>query len=153
MTYMKGHSTVQWFVSNDSECTPRTFNRWPPRWISIRRLSLSPHLQTSQAFCREAIVRKRLTHPNVAPLLGITVAPFQLISDWAPNGDLLEYIKENPKTDRPRLVCSHALVIIPHLSRHQVSDIAGGLNYLHSCGVVHRALKGVRGSKSSFPTH
>ena len=32
-----------------------------------------------------------------------------------------------------------------HLPVHQLSDAAGGLNYLHSCNVIHGGLKGVRG--------
>jgi serine/threonine protein kinase len=47
---------------------------------------------------------KRLTHPNIVPLLGTTIAPFQLISNWMPGGDLLEYIKKNPDTYRLGLV-------------------------------------------------
>ena len=32
-----------------------------------------------------------------------------------------------------------------HLPIYQLSDVAEGLNYLHSCNVVHGDLKGVRG--------
>ena len=47
---------------------------------------------------------KRLTHPNTLPLLGITISPFQLISNWMPGGDLPEYIRKNPDVDRLGLV-------------------------------------------------
>jgi len=47
---------------------------------------------------------KRLTHPNIVPLLGITITPFQLISNWMPGGDLPEYIKRNSDTDQLGLV-------------------------------------------------
>jgi len=47
---------------------------------------------------------KRLTHPNIVSLLGVTIDPFQLISDWMPGGDLPKYIKENPNVDRLGLV-------------------------------------------------
>ena len=47
---------------------------------------------------------KRLTHPNVLPLLGVTVTPLQLISYWMPGGDLQEYIKKNSDADRLGLV-------------------------------------------------
>ena len=52
---------------------------------------------------------KRLKHPNIVPLLGITVDPFQLISDWMPGG-LLGNVK-NP--DLLRLVGISLVVSIP----------------------------------------
>ena len=39
---------------------------------------------------------KHLTHPNIVPLLGVTVSPFQLISTWMSGGDLPGYIEKNP---------------------------------------------------------
>ena len=47
---------------------------------------------------------KRLTHPNVVPLLGVTINPFQLISSRMFGGELLVYIRENPNVDRLGLV-------------------------------------------------
>jgi hypothetical protein len=47
---------------------------------------------------------KRLTHPNILPLLGITITPFQLISNWMSGGDLPDYIEKNPDSDRLVLV-------------------------------------------------
>ena len=53
---------------------------------------------------------KRLTHPNVVPLLGVTVTPFQLVSDWMSGGDLPDYIK-HPNADRLGLVGSFLLCL------------------------------------------
>lgn len=102
-----------------------------------------------QAFCQEAVIWKRLTHPNVVSLLGTTITPFQLVSDWMPGGDLLEYItKHNPNAYRLGLVCFPPP---PQCDRHlgltthcQLLNIADGLRYLHACNVVHGDLKGVR---------
>jgi len=57
---------------------------------------------------------KRLTHPNIVPLLGITVTPFQLISNWIP-GDLPKYVKKNSDVDRLGLVGVPPVVFIPRL--------------------------------------
>ena len=54
-------------------------------------------------FCREAVVWKHLRHPNIVPLLGVTITPPQLISDWMPGGDLLENAKR-PGANRRSLV-------------------------------------------------
>ncbi|KAF9645415.1 kinase-like protein [Thelephora ganbajun] len=80
----------------------------------------------AKAFCKEAVMWKRLAHSNIIPLLGVTITPFQLISDWMPGGDLPEYIKDNSDADLIGLL----------------SDIAKGLCYLHSCNVIHGDLKG-----------
>ena len=47
---------------------------------------------------------KRLTHPNIVPLLGITLTPLQFISAWMPGGELKEYIIDHPDMDRLNLV-------------------------------------------------
>jgi len=53
---------------------------------------------------QQAVVWKHLEHPNIVPFLGITSTPLQLISEWMPGGDLTEYIRKHPDTDRLRLV-------------------------------------------------
>ena len=60
----------------------------------------------TQNFCKEAVVWKNLDHPNILPLLGITVGPsqLQLVSKWVSGGNMGEYIKKHPDADRRRLV-------------------------------------------------
>ena len=43
---------------------------------------------------------KRLEHRNIVPLLGITPTPLQLISEWMPGGDLVEYTNKFPGATR-----------------------------------------------------
>ena len=47
---------------------------------------------------------RHLKHPNVVPLLGVTVDPPLLVSDWMCGGDLTEYITNHPDADKPSLV-------------------------------------------------
>jgi len=58
---------------------------------------------------------KRLAHPNILPLLGITVTPFQLISNWMPGGDLPQYIRKNSNADRIGLVGIPPIMFTPRL--------------------------------------
>ena len=51
-----------------------------------------------------AIAWKHLAHPNVAPLLGVTIDPIRLVSGWMPDVDLAGYIKSHPDADRLSLV-------------------------------------------------
>ena len=50
------------------------------------------------------VVWKHMAHPNIVPLLGVTLDPPQLISDWLPGGYLTEYVASHPDTDRISLV-------------------------------------------------
>ncbi|KAF9642811.1 kinase-like protein [Thelephora ganbajun] len=97
--------------------------------VRIRRVRVypggDPH-EVKETFHQVAVMWKHLTHPNIVPLLGVTIDPFELISDRMPGGDLTEYITNHPDTDRLSLL----------------SDVAEGLNYLHSCDVIHGDLKG-----------
>ena len=62
---------------------------------------------------------KRLTHPNIIPLLGVTISPrLQLISNWMSGGELREYIKKHPDSDRLVLVGIHFVVFPRTNSRH-----------------------------------
>ncbi|KAF9642287.1 kinase-like protein [Thelephora ganbajun] len=82
--------------------------------------------KATKAFCREAAMWKRLTHPNILHLLGITITPLQLISEWMSGGELRVYIKNNSNANQLGLTCG----------------VAMGLCYLHSCNVIHGDLKG-----------
>ncbi|KAF9643141.1 hypothetical protein BDM02DRAFT_1709334 [Thelephora ganbajun] len=57
-----------------------------------------------QIFCKEAVVWKRLKHPNIVSLPGVTITPLQPISSSTPGGNLPEYIKSHPGADRPEFV-------------------------------------------------
>ena len=81
------------------------------------------------------------------------MSPLQLISNWMSGGDLPEYIEKHSNADRPGLVGSSLLCLSLAYSRRQLSDVANGLCYLHSCNVIHGDLMGVRNcSKSRFTT-
>ena len=45
---------------------------------------------------------KALDHPNILPLLGVTMVEnqFVMVSEWAENGNINEYVKAKPDADR-----------------------------------------------------
>ena len=59
-----------------------------------------------QSFSKEAVVWKRLKHPNIVPFIGVTTDPLQIISEWMPNGTLTEFIERSPDASRIDLVSS-----------------------------------------------
>ncbi|KAF9647762.1 kinase-like protein [Thelephora ganbajun] len=98
--------------------------------LRIKRVKIHPNGQlqkAKQAFHEVAVVWKHLAHPNIAPLLGVTIDPPQLISDRISGGNFMEYITSHPDANRVTLL----------------SDIAEGLDYLHSCDVIHGGLRGL----------
>ena len=64
--------------------------------------------ESTQRLCREVLIWKRLSHPNVLPLLGVSVSRdpqhFRIITEWMPNGNAMEYVRSNPEANRLRLV-------------------------------------------------
>jgi len=55
-------------------------------------------------FCREAVMWKRLKHPNIVRFIGATIESLQIASEFIPGGDLTSYINSNPEADRMALV-------------------------------------------------
>ena len=118
--YTMGLLGVQEFVSNASGSASRKYNmtrrrssRFVIDFVVFPALYRS---RKSQDFCREAVIWKRMVHPNVVPLLGITISQRpQLISNWMSGGDLSKYIKKNPGTDRLGLVGAPLVGYITHL--------------------------------------
>ncbi|KAG6863455.1 hypothetical protein C0993_011404, partial [Termitomyces sp. T159_Od127] len=92
-------------------CPTQTINTW-----------------TGKAFAREAITWAQLWHQNILPLCRIARIGRQLafVSPWAVNGNLKDYLSENPGTNR-LLLCL---------------DTAAGMEYLHQNNIVHGNLKG-----------
>ncbi|KAF7976172.1 hypothetical protein HWV62_7324 [Athelia sp. TMB] len=83
---------------------------------------------------REISIWQRLQHENVLPLLG-TVQHFgryiSLVSPWMENGSLVQYLKE----------CGDDMGILRRLQL--AGEVASGLLYLHSSGVIHGDLSGM----------
>lgn len=49
---------------------------------------------------------KSLQHPNVLPLVGITMSEtrFAMVSDWMVNGNINDFVKAQPDVDKIGLV-------------------------------------------------
>ena len=58
---------------------------------------------------------KYTAHPNLIPLLGLTLKPLQLVSEWITGGYLTEYIKKHPDVDRLSLVGVLPVLFAPTL--------------------------------------
>ena len=49
---------------------------------------------------------RTLQHPNVLPLIGVTMSEgqFAMVSDWMVNGNINDFVKAHPDTNRLELV-------------------------------------------------
>lgn len=45
-----------------------------------------------------------LDHPNILPCFGITVDPFQVMTEWVPHGNVIKYVQTHTNADRVCLV-------------------------------------------------
>jgi len=59
-----------------------------------------------QRFCREGIAWKHLRHPNILPLIGMTVSTqwFAMVSAWMENGNINEFVGKDQHVNRIELV-------------------------------------------------
>ncbi|KAL3664593.1 hypothetical protein V7S43_010343 [Phytophthora oleae] len=82
-------------------------------------------------FLKEVNTWRKLRHANVVPFYGANhrKEPFFIVSQYAANGELVEYLKREKKKGRI-------------LVWRKVKEVAAGLGYLHSQGVAHGDLKG-----------
>jgi len=74
--------------------------------VSSMYAIISTQINGLQRFCREAVAWKHLRHPNILPLLGVTLNEyrFALVSDWMEHGNINEFIERDDHVNRTELV-------------------------------------------------
>ena len=122
------------------------------RIFKVLLLDLVHHLSSAstQRLCREIISWKHLSHRNILPLFGISMSTdphgFCVLTEWMPNGNVMQYTRSNPEANRLQLV--GPLAVSPRLpvtiiKNIQLSEVMSGVAYLHELSIVHGDLKGV----------
>jgi serine/threonine protein kinase len=82
-----------------------------------------------QSFQREVACLATASHPAVLKLIGATdTPPFCIITEWMPNNSLFHDLHQFHRLDATARTIS-------------AFDIARGMQFLHSCHIVHRDLK------------
>ena len=85
----------------------------------------------AQRFCKEVVTCQSLRHPNVLPLLGVTMEKkvFAMVSEWMVNGNITEFVKAHRDANRFELLESYShhlphpsLMITPDSSRASPGD-------------------------------
>ncbi|EIN07639.1 kinase-like protein [Punctularia strigosozonata HHB-11173 SS5] len=107
---------------------------WIGRWFSEEKVALKALRmvraddKAKRRFQREIEVWSRLKHRNIQPFYGLVTELGQhihIVSAWAENGNVLQYLAKAPDTNRLKLMMG----------------AARGLEYLHYSNVVHGNMK------------
>ncbi|KAF9646892.1 kinase-like protein [Thelephora ganbajun] len=111
--------------------TDTWLGRYKTKYVALKAFRTYPLQDLKEAekiLWKEVVLWKRLSHEHVLPFYGVDKANFQLalVYDWADSGNIIQYLDSNPQVSRIRLL----------------REVAEGLRYLHSYGVVHGDLKG-----------
>lgn len=68
---------------------------------------------------------KALRHPNVLPLMGVIMSEteFAMVSEWMDNGNINQFVKEQPNVNRFELVSSKSPQPSPVVDNHLVPAV------------------------------
>ena len=94
---------------------------------------------------------KQLEHDNILPFYGVatTISDFSLVFPWYKNGNIDQYLENNPRVDRYDLASTSKPTTYSrrlHEPYEQLLGVVNGLVFLRSNGLVHGDLKPVCGS-------
>ncbi|KAI8874533.1 Pkinase-domain-containing protein, partial [Backusella circina FSU 941] len=96
------------------------------RQVAIKKISK----QHAPMMAREIHHHRQLKHPNIIMLYEMitTESTIHIISEYAPNGDLLDALTDCGRCDEHRV-------------RKWVHQLTDAISYCHTRGIVHRDLK------------
>jgi hypothetical protein len=102
----KGNIVMSRSQSRSYEYTQRMISSGLEEWVGGDASTSLPTDCFLKGFCRDVVVWKALRHPNVLPLLGVTMTEnrFVMASEWMVKGDINEFVKANVNADRLELV-------------------------------------------------
>jgi len=109
-------------------------NLWPGSYkeqeVAIKvilRYATDDEKAIRRRLCREAVIWKRMSHPNVLPFIGVTLSEeLSTVSPWMENGNVLNYLGDNHEANPIKLLEESVL----------------GLQYLHEIGIAHGDIQG-----------
>ncbi|KAF9789402.1 kinase-like domain-containing protein, partial [Thelephora terrestris] len=122
-------SSLQIPLCYDPSAHPRCIGGFANVWMGEHEGNkVAVKVLTVYTFIKEVIMWRSLRHPNVHPMLGVTMSSrhFAMVSEWMINGNINEFLKEHRSVNRFELL----------------KDVTRGLIYMHDLTMVHGDLKG-----------
>jgi len=129
-----GNNKVSLGTYSDLYAPRRHGVRLAVKHLHLDALDAASMAHRRMAFWHDALMWRQLWHPNIVPIEGIDRDNFPtrvaIVLPWFENGNILDFIRPiHPKPSLPQL--------------HQwITDIARGLEYLHSESTIHGAIRG-----------
>ena len=70
---------------------------------------------------QEIVIWRRLSHPNILPVLGISpeLFPLCIITEWMIDGNIMDFTSKHPEVNRLRLV--RLISIFPQSTNPEIS--------------------------------
>ncbi|KAK7050882.1 hypothetical protein VNI00_004994 [Paramarasmius palmivorus] len=97
-------------------------------WNQVVAVKILSGNATTQTLSERSSSWFKLDHPNVLSILGVSnqyADPLFVVSEYQLNGNVTQFLRENPQTNRS----------------HLALDVALGMQYLHSRSIIHGGLK------------
>ena len=71
----------------------------------------------------EIVIWRRLSHPNVLPVLGVSpkLFPLCIVSEWMIDGNIMDFVSKHPEVNRLRLV-REISVFLSRILKYPVSS-------------------------------
>ena len=104
---------------------------WKRFNLTVAVKTLKEDTMALKDFLQEAAIMKEMKHQNLVQLLGVCTRepPFYIITEFMPNGNLLDYLRNCNQDD----VSADLLI-------HMASQVASGMEYLETMRIIHRDL-------------
>jgi hypothetical protein len=105
---------------------------WRGTEVAIKRIPANCIRESeTRDFMKEAFIMRQLRHPNVLQVLGASMDPACIVTEYLPRGNLFQLIHDT-NTALPW-----------HMIRKIALDVCRGMSYLHGCTppLIHRDLK------------
>jgi serine/threonine protein kinase len=105
--------------------------KWREREVAVKVFHLRVFSSAElESYRREISVLSNLSHPSILSLCAFTdTSPFYVLTDFLPNGSLFKFLRAQPEN-----LSATARSVIAY-------DVARGIEFLHSRGVIHRDVK------------